>query len=198
MKKNIIFTLTGPSGAGKSTLIKGIKQKFDVNFSISHTTRAPREGEKEGVDYFFISDEIFDKMLKEGDFLEWTEVYGNRYGTSKREIEKLLKKGKDIVLDLDLRGALRVKDFFKDAIVIFIGTENLKELKNRLKKRGERDFELRLSSAKEAVEKLDKFDYLIINRKIEESLMKLESIFIAEHLRIKNLYLNKYKEDFLK
>ena len=198
MKKNIIFTLTGPSGAGKSTLIKGIKQKFDVNFSISHTTRAPREGEKEGVDYFFISDETFDKMLKEGDFLEWTEVYGNRYGTSKREIEKLLKKGKDIVLDLDLKGALRVKDFFKDAIVIFIGTENLKELKNRLKKRGERDFELRLSSAKEAVEKLENFDYLIINKKIEESLMKLESIFIAEHLKIRNLYLNKYKEAFLK
>ena len=198
MRKNIVFTLTGPSGAGKSTLIKGIKEKFDVAFSISHTTRKPREGEKEGVDYYFIDDLTFNKMLEEEDFLEWTEVYGNRYGTSKKEISRLLAGDKDVILDLDLRGALRVKNFFKDAVVVFIGTENLEVLEKRLENRGEKELEIRISSAKEAINNLDKFDYLIVNEDIEKSLSDLESIFIAEHLRIKNINIKKYKEGFFK
>ncbi len=196
--KNLFFILTGPSGAGKSTLIKGIKKKFNLAFSVSHTTRAPREGEEEGRDYYFVEESVFEEMLKRGEFIEWTEVYGNKYGTSKREIERLLKGEKDIVFDLDLKGALRAKSVFKDAIVIFVGTESFEDLKERLRKRGEKDFEKRLSLAREAVDLIANFDYIVINGELESSLREVECIFVSEHLRTKNVDLSKYKEDFFK
>ncbi len=198
MRKNLFFVLTGPSGAGKSTLIKGIKEKFDLAFSVSHTTRAPREGEIEGRDYYFVEESVFEKMLKRGEFIEWTEVYGNKYGTTKKEVERLLRGEKDIVLDLDLRGALRAKTVFKDAIVIFIGTKSFEDLKERLRKRGEKDIEKRISLAKEAIDLIANFDYLVINGELESSLREVESIFVSEHLRTRNINLSKYKEDFFK
>ncbi len=198
MRKNLFFVLTGPSGAGKSTLIRGVKDSFDLAFSFFLIRRPPREGEVEGKDYYFVEKQVFDEMLERGDFLEWTEVYGNRYGTTKAEVERLLKTGKDLILDLDLRGALNVRKYFKDAIIIFIGTESLGELKSRLEKRGEKNMETRVSSAKDALRVLDNFDYLIINRELEKSLKALESIFFAEHLRIKNINLSEYKEGFFK
>ncbi len=184
--KNLILIISGPSGAGKSTLLKELDpEKF--YFSVSHTTRPPRKGERDGLDYYFISKETFLKMLERGEFLEWIEVHSNYYGTAKSEIDKAFSQGKHLVLDVEVVGVSNLKKYFgPQAITIFIAPPNLQILEERLRKRGtetEEKIQERLKRARLELAFSSFFDYLIINDDLERTKEELFSIIKAELCR---------------
>ncbi|WP_163329217.1 guanylate kinase [Desulfurobacterium thermolithotrophum] len=189
--KGLLIVISAPSGTGKTTLSHKLLETFpSMEFSISYTTRKPRKGEVNGRDYFFVDKETFKSMIKEGDFLEWAEVYGNLYGTSKSQVMKALEKGKDILLDIDTQGALQVKKNFPEAVLIFILPPSLRELERRLRKRGTDDEETikkRLRIAREEIKKAFFYDYLLINDDLEVAFEKLRSIITAEKCQVKRL-----------
>jgi guanylate kinase len=189
--KGLLIVISAPSGTGKTTLCHMLLKEFkDLEFSISYTTRKPREGEVNGKDYFFVNKETFQKMIDEGDFLEWAEVYGNFYGTSKSQILRALNEGKDILLDIDTQGALNVKENFPEAVLIFILPPSLEELERRLRNRGTDDEETikkRLRIAREEIKKALLYDYLIINDNLEVAFEKLKSIITAEKCKTERL-----------
>ncbi len=186
--KGAILVISGPSGAGKSSLINEmLKEIKDVYFSISTTTRQMREGEREGVEYFFISKEEFEKEIKEGEFLEWAKVHGNYYGTSLKPVKKALKEQKLVVFDIDVQGHKIVKEKFKDLTTsVFLTTPSLKVLQERLLKRGTDDMQTiqkRVNNALIEIEEISHYDFLIINDQFEEALKELVSV--AKSSRIK-------------
>ena len=188
MEKGRLYIISAPSGAGKSTLCSMLINKYPaVRYSISYTTRAPRGNEQNGKEYFFINKAQFENMAANNDFLEWAEVNGNYYGTSKTQIEDALKQGIDILLDIDPQGAMQLKKKLNGkATFIFIAAPSLQELKSRLEKRGTDKAEniaLRLENAKKEVEYFDKYDYLIINDASDDAFKKLETVYLAEKLR---------------
>ena len=189
--KGLLIVISAPSGTGKSTLCHMLLKAFpDMEFSVSYTTRKPRSGEINGKDYFFVDRETFEKMIEEGDFLEWAEVYGNLYGTSKSQVTKALEAGKDILLDIDTQGALQVKKNFPEAVLIFILPPSLIELERRLRSRGtdnEETIEKRLRIAKGEIEKAFHYDYLVVNDVLEVAFEKLRSIITAEKCRTERL-----------
>ena len=183
-----ILVVSGPSGAGKSSLIEGLlKEIKDVYFSVSTTTRLKREGEEEGVDYYFISKEQFEKDIEEGEFLEWALVHGNYYGTSLKPVKKALHEGKLVIFDIDVQGHKIVKNKFPNLITsVFITTPSKKVLKERLLKRktdSEEIIEKRLKNAIKEMEEIKEYDFLIINDDFDDSLEKL--IAVAKVSRIK-------------
>lgn len=185
--KGRLFIISAPSGAGKTTLCTMLMKKYPaVHYSISYTTRAPRGNEVNGKDYFFVDKDTFKKMADNNDFIEWAQVHGNFYGTSKTQIENALNNGIDIILDIDPQGAMQLKEKVKNATYIFITAPSINELKERLVKRGtEKDeyISLRLENAKKEVEYFVHYDYLIINDATDEAFTQLESIYLAEKLR---------------
>lgn len=188
MEKGRLYIISAPSGAGKSTLCSMLINKYPaVRYSISYTTRAPRGNEQNGKEYFFINKAEFENMAANNDFLEWAEVHGNYYGTSKKQIDDALKQGIDIFLDIDPQGAMQLKEKLNgNATFIFIAAPSLQELKSRLEKRGTDKAEniaLRLENAKKEVEYFDKYDYLIINDASDDAFKKLETVYLAEKLR---------------
>lgn len=188
MNKGRLYIISAPSGAGKSTLCSMLINKYPaVKYSISYTTRAPRGNEVDGREYFFIDKDTFKKMIDNNDFLEWAEVHGNYYGTSKQQINNALNDGIDIFLDIDPQGAMQLKEKLDNiATFIFIATPSLAELKSRLENRGTDKAEniaLRLENAKKEVEYFKKYDYLIINDASDEAFKQLETIYLAEKLR---------------
>ena len=188
MEKGRLYIISAPSGAGKSTLCSMLINKYPaVRYSISYTTRAPRGNEQNGKEYFFINKAQFENMAANNDFLEWAEVHGNYYGTSKTQIEDALKQGIDIFLDIDPQGAMQLKEKLNGkATFIFIAAPSLQELKSRLEKRGTDKAEniaLRLENAKKEVEYFNKYDYLIINDASDDAFKKLETVYLAEKLR---------------
>ena len=176
-----LLIVTAPSGAGKTSLVKALlKICPEIQISISHTTRHPREGEKEGVDYFFVSNETFDNLKDKGEFLENAECHGAKYGTAKTPVDLNLKSGKDIILEIDYQGALIVKKIFKEAISIFIIPPSIQILKQRLEARGQNSSDEiigRLAAAKEEISHLEKFDYVIINEDFDKALDDFKSIY---------------------
>ena len=182
----MIFVITGPSGCGKSTLVKHVLEMLDdVEFSVSHTTRTKRNGEVEGKDYYFVSKEEFEQMIRKGKLLEWALVHGQHYGTSKRELEK--KSGKDLLLDIDVQGAEQVKDRFKKAVFVFILPPVFKELRRRLEKRGDMNpaaIRKRLDTAKKEIRYYSMFDCLIINDKLEQAVEELKAIILSSRCRL--------------
>ena len=184
--KLIIFT--GPSGVGKGTILKDFFNKAKKNcdkiiYSISSTTRAPREGEVDGVHYFFISREEFKKDIEENMFLEWAEYSGNYYGTSKKFVEKNLKAGNSVLLEIELQGALNIMRAFPDALSIFIMPPSFEELERRLRGRNSEDNETiikRLNTAKTELSNADKFKYKIINNNVDEAVEELYKIYKGE------------------
>ena len=176
-----LFIVTAPSGAGKTSLVKALlKLCPQIQISISHTTRYPREDEKDGVDYFFVNNEIFENLKNNGEFLENAECHGAKYGTAKTPVDSTLKSGKDIILEIDYQGALIVKNIFKEAISIFIIPPSMEILKQRLVARGQNsivEINGRLTAAKEEIRHLEKFDYVIINENFDEALDNLKSIY---------------------
>jgi|TARA_R110002033_G_scaffold10172_6_gene33345 guanylate kinase len=189
-KKGAILIISGPSGCGKSTLLKEVyKDIEDYYFSISSTTRAPRVGEKDGVDYFFISKEEFLKDIEAGYFLEWAEVHGNYYGTSLKPINKAVSEGKLAIFDIDVQGHDIAREKLNNIITsVFITTPNLSELEKRLNNRATDSKEIienRIKNAKEEIKHFQKYDYFIINDDLESASKELVSIANAARIKSK-------------
>ena len=182
-----LFIISGPSGAGKGTIANRILEETDLEFSVSMTTRKPREGEGHGVHYFFVEDEEFVRNIEAGGFLEHAQVYGNRYGTPKGPILERLEKGIDVLLDIEMQGALQIKENYPDGVFIFILPPSMAELRKRLTGRGTESpeaIELRLSKTLSELEYVDKYDYLVVNGELDEAVNRVKAIIIAEHSKV--------------
>ncbi|UCD66017.1 MAG: guanylate kinase [Deltaproteobacteria bacterium] len=185
MELGNLFIISAPSGTGKTTILREVFAMMEkVVFSVSHTTRAPRIGEQEGIDYFFVNKDIFATMRQQGLFLEWAEVHGNLYGTSSRAIQDGTDQGLDVILDIDVQGASQVKETLGDkGIFIFISPPSLKELERRLAGRStesESAIATRLANARDEMNSIDLYDYVIVNDKVDHAVEILKSIIIAE------------------
>ena len=182
-----LFVVAAPSGAGKSSLVKALMElDSGVQPSVSHTTRAPRGQEFHGREYFFISNEAFDRMTQDNAFLEWAHVHGNRYGTSKSTIEERISQGLDVVLEIDFQGAVQIKRLFANAVLIFILPPSWEELRSRLLRRGEDTsevIEIRLANATTEMAQAHEFDFVIINQLFDKALFDLKAIVHAQRLK---------------
>jgi len=195
--KGLLIVISGPSGAGKGTVCNAyIKRHPETMLSISTTTRTPRYNEKEGVNYFFKDEEAFKAMIDNGEFLEYANVYGNYYGTPRRFVLNKLMEGKDIILEIDIQGALQVKERFDEAVFVFIVPPTMDELKRRIVKRGTENTEKlykRFQSAFEELNFINRYNYIVINDTVESAVQKLEAIVEAEKCRVsrnKDFYLS--------
>ena len=200
MDNGLLVVISGPSGAGKGTICKMLKDKMtDLKVSVSATTRKPREGENEGESYFFISNDEFIKKINDDEFLEYAKVYGNYYGTPKKEVFKQLKAGNDIILEIDIQGALQVKKNYPKGVFIFILPPSLKELQNRIEGRGTDSKEVILKRMEWAYDELDyvfEYDYVVLNDEVEAAVNKIKCIIDAEKNRAirKKAIINKIRE----
>jgi len=191
----IIVVISAPSGAGKTTLCKRLLQSsLPFAYSVSFTTRVPRKNEIEGVDYYFVSREEFQKMIKEKEFIEWAEVHGQLYGTSEKFLNEVIKDGeKDVLLEVDVKGGIEIKKKCpQQAVLVFLLPPSWKELEKRLSKRGTEEEEVkeRIERAKKEVKYAPYYDYIVINNDINRTLKNLLVIIKAEHYRT-NRMLNK-------
>jgi guanylate kinase len=186
-----IFVLSAPSGTGKSTLIKRLFNDIDrLSFSVSYTTRSPREGEVEGLDYFFIDDSTFDNMLAENAFVEWVRVYENRYGTGKKWIQDQLDDGQDVLLDIETIGAWRIKEIFPEAILIFLLPPSVQAIADRLKGRGkdtEEQMSIRIRQARHEMESWSHYDHLILNDDLERAYQSFKAIIVSARTSKKHM-----------
>ena len=202
--KGLLLVLSGPSGAGKGTICQMLREKLpDIGYSVSVTTRAPREGEVDGVSYFFKTVEEVKTMIAEGGLLEYAEVYGNYYGTPRDYVMDLLNQGKDVILEIDIQGALQIKKRFPDTLLLFVTTPDAETLKNRLIGRGTESLDVvekRLSRASEEAEGIENYDYFIINDDLDTCVTQVHQIIQGEHSRVsRNLELiNTIKKDISK
>jgi guanylate kinase len=192
-RQGILFVVSAPSGAGKTSLCKRVLQKINRHFqpplkwSCSYTTRKPRKGEKNGRDYYFVSEKQFRKMIKAGEFAEWAVVHDHLYGTSLRYLKKAESEGIDLLLEIDCQGAKNLRKGKYKGVFIFILPPSLQELKRRLIKRGTESKEIivrRLKRAAKEVEEYPIYDYIIINRDFELAARELEGIILAERSRV--------------
>lgn len=185
--KTVLMAISGPSGVGKGTIVKEfLKRRKDAEVSVSCTTRAPREGETDGKDYFFITKEEFLRRRDEGDFLEWDEHFGNFYGTPKSFVEERLKT-RSLILEIDVVGALNAKKFFPDCVLIMIVPPSVEELKKRLKGRcseTEEEMQTRLQRIDYELSKRGEYDYVVENDDLESAVSRVEEIFLAEKERV--------------
>ncbi len=197
-RKPLVYIISAPSGSGKSTLTNEIlKLVPNLVFSISYTTRAPRGSEQNGKQYHYVAMEEFDRMVREGEFLEHANVSGNCYGTARRFLREAGQAGHDLLLDIDVQGAAQLKKNLTDAISIFILPPDRKTLEWRLRNRGENseaDMLRRLETAKREIEEYDKYDYVLINDQLEKSIERLEAIVLSERLRRKERALSEQEK----
>ena len=187
MKKGLLIVISGPSGTGKGTICKELISKNDFWMSVSATTRSPRKGEVDGESYYFFTEEVFKTKIENKDFLEYAKVYGNYYGTPKSEVLKAIDGGKDVVLEIDIQGALKVKEAYPKGVFIFILPPSMEELKNRIIKRGSETPEslmTRFKSAYKEINYVSKYNYAVINDTIECAVKNIESIITAERCRV--------------
>ncbi len=175
-----LFVISSPSGGGKTTIVRELrKEGFDFAYSVSATTRPPRRGEKDGVDYFFLDEETFLRRIKEGAFLEWAKVHGYYYGTLKAQINRYLSEGKMVLLDIDVQGGLHLKNTRSDAVLIFLSPPGIEELKKRLKKRGTESSEViekRLDVAKKELQMANQYDFQVINDNLKDTVKEVRAI----------------------
>lgn len=190
MEKGLIFVISGPAGSGKGTVVKLLREMIPtLGFSVSATTRAPRPGEEDGVNYYFISRERFKELLNEGAVLEHTEYCGNFYGTLKSEAERVLSEGRDIILEIEVEGALQVKALMpEETVTVMLIAPDKAELERRLRGRGTETDEVILTRLERAVTEIslaEKYDYVVTNEtgKTEECAEKIKSIITSEHHR---------------
>ncbi|WP_153726579.1 guanylate kinase [Heliorestis convoluta] len=188
LNRGVLIVISGPSGAGKGTLCRLLLEKEkDIKLSVSATTRLPRAGEVEGTHYFFMKKADFIQQINENAFLEWAQVYDNYYGTPRKQVEEFLSQGKNVLLEIDIQGALQVKKHYQEAALIFIAPPSLEELAKRIYGRGTDSKEViqkRLRLASEELEYIDKYDYCIINDEVERATERLQAIVAAERSRI--------------
>ena len=185
----LLIVLSGPSGAGKGTLcLELLQQQPSLQYSISATTRAPRPGEVDGVNYFFRTREEFETMIENQELLEWAEFCGNFYGTPHFAVEQFIQAGKDVILEIEIQGALQVKKRFPQGVFIFIVPPSIDVLSERIHKRGtepEEVIQKRLDEAVHELEYLTEYDYVVVNDEIAAGVDKLRSILVAEKCRVK-------------
>ena len=178
-----LFVMTGPSGTGKNTIIEMVRRDLKgLGYSISHTTRAPRKGEIDGVHYYFIGKRQFEKMIQAQEFVEWAVVYDQLYGTSISSVRSAQVSGKDVLLDLDLQGARQIKKRFPDSTSIFIVPPSLQTLRERLEKRSSYDgtnIGLRMTEAVQEIRECRNFDFLIVNDDIRQAVREVEAVIVA-------------------
>ena len=186
--RGLLIVVSGPSGAGKGTICKALLEKHDDLFiSVSATTRAPRVGEVDGVNYHFITKDDFIERVEKNDFLEHAEVYGNYYGTPKSKVEDMLDSGKNVILEIDIQGALKVKENFREGVFIFILPPSMEELKQRIIRRGSETPESlmrRFKSAYQEINYISKYNYAVVNDIVDVAVSKIEGIITAEKCRV--------------
>ncbi|MFC1533083.1 guanylate kinase [Thermodesulfobacteriota bacterium] len=182
-----IYVFSGPSGVGKSTLIKKLRERVkDLGYSISHTSRKPRDNEANGLDYHFVDRDMFNRMIDEGAFVEWATIYGDLYGTSFSGLRDQVGQGLDVLLDLDSQGAKNIKEHFQDSILIYILPPSLDVLEKRLRRRatdGDDVIDLRIRQARDELLNCEWYEYLIINDTIEKAFGEAESIIVSDRCR---------------
>lgn len=187
MRKGLLILISGPSGTGKGTVCDLLRQKHpEISYSISATTRQPRPGEHDGVNYYFYTKEKFQEMIDQGQLLEWAEVYGNFYGTPKQKVLDRLEAGEDILLEIDTQGALNVMKVMPEGLFIFLLPPSLEELAARLKGRGtetEESLHRRLGAAVDEIKLATKYRYVVVNDKVEDAQETIAKIIEAEHHR---------------
>ena len=188
-KNGTLIVLSGPSGAGKGTICNELLKQVDtLSLSISMTTRSPRGNEADGKDYYFVTKEQFEEDIKKGNFLEYAKVYNdNYYGTPKKIVEESLASGKDIILEIDIQGALEVKEKMKEGIFIFIMPPSMRELKDRLVKRNTESKDKiieRFKNAYKEINEVTKYNYIVINDEVQNAVDKVKAIILAEKCRV--------------
>ena len=187
-QKGLPIIISAPSGSGKTTILRVLKKHLpDLNFSVSHTTRSPRENEQDGVDYHFIAKEKFIGMTDKNEFLEWAKIHDNYYGTAKKNITDTLQKGKDLVLELDVQGVESLRDLKYQGVYIFILPPSMEELEKRLTGRGtesDNQIKQRLEVGKQEIAKSHLYDYAVTNVNVDESVDTILSIIHAEKKRM--------------
>lgn len=185
--KGLLLVISGPSGTGKGTVVRALQRAIpSLRLSISATTRLPRAGEVNGVDYHFIERDIFKKMIEEDQLLEWAEVYGNCYGTPRHFVQDVLERGNDIILEIDIQGALQVKEKLPEAVLVFIAPPSKAELQTRLfgrKSDSREEIEKRLKCMTGEMRLAYGYDYIVVNDSINRALDSIQSIILAEKCR---------------
>src|SRR5690554_2587374 len=195
MAQGLLFVISGPSGVGKNSVLNGVlKERNDIFYSISATTRPPRRNEINGKDYFFLGKEEFQKAITHNDFLEWALVYDNYYGTPRKVVEERLNKGQHVIMDLDIQGAASVRNNLPEAVLIFLLPPSREELKRRLlarKSEAKAAVEKRLAYLEKELSSVTRYDYAVVNDFLENACRKVASIIIAEEARVDRVYWQK-------
>ena len=186
----ILVVISGFSGAGKGTLLKAMMEKYhNYALSISATTRSPREGEQNGKEYFFVNRESFEKMIEEGQLIEYAQYVNNYYGTPRQYVFQQMADGKDVILEIEIQGALKIKEQFPESLLLFVMPPNADELKRRLVGRGTESTEVieaRLHRAEEEAAGIDSYDYILINDNLEQCVEDMHQLIQAQHNRVSN------------
>jgi guanylate kinase len=188
-QKGQLFVIAAPSGTGKNTIIELVRKDLKgLEYSVSHTTRAPRKGEVDGVHYYFIGKRQFEKMIQAQEFIEWAVVYNELYGTSISSVRSAKVSGKDVLLDLDIQGARQIKKYFPDSTSIFIAPPSLQALRERLEKRSSHDgtdIDLRMTEAVKEIRGCGDFDFLIVNDDLRQAVKEVEAVIVAAKAQTK-------------
>lgn len=199
-RKGLLIVVSAPSGAGKTTLCKEISRVLpNLQHSVSYTTRKPRPNETDGVHYFFVTQEKFDKMIKDKEFAEWAVVHGNLYGTSKKQLAEMMDGGIDVILDIDSQGAMQIKENWGNGVFIYILPPSFDDLRRRLTERNSdatNEIKKRLENAKKEIPHYKRYNYVIINDKFEKALDDLKSIITSERLKIDKFNTDMIDEKF--
>ena len=201
MKQGRLFVISGPSGAGKGTICKALIESGAADLSVSMTTRKPRGIEQEGIHYYFVSREDFQKAIDEGNMLEWAEIYGNRYGTPKKPVLEKLARGRDVILEIEMQGAMQVKESYPKSVLIFVLPPSISELRKRLIARGTEtpeQLDLRTRTTLDEIKRIKDYSYFIVNDDLSSAVEDARIIMSAEHLRVEDQaeeIINRYESE---